>query len=148
MRRFFFLKKLKKLPILTHIQFLRLWLLCSRPPLWIASSAPFPGSIPRQWTWKCYDSCFICIYTAVPVCERFATWDSLVSEGRFVRFTKDRSETESHLPGYEPITKIQNPRYEILLSIKLKSAKFNKKTYYHAFVRKILNYSIRNDEGP
>ena len=21
-----------------------------------------PGSIPRQWTWKCYDSCFICIY--------------------------------------------------------------------------------------
>ena len=66
-------------------------------------------------------------YTAVPVCEMFATWDSLVSEGRFVRVTKDHSETESHLPGYEPITKIQILRYEIIISIRLKSAKFNKK---------------------
>ena len=52
------------------------------------------------------------IYTAVPVCERFANWNSLVSEGHFVRFTKDLSETESHLLGYEPITKFQNLVFE------------------------------------
>ena len=73
-----------------------------------------------------------------PVCESFADQDWPVSEGHFIRFTKDLSETENHVLGYEPNTKFQNLRYEVIISIRLKSAKLKKKTYYHAFLRKIL----------
>ena len=70
-----------------------------------------------------YDS----LYTVVPVCERPVSVKKLVSEGHFVRFTKDLSEIEYHLLGYEPNTKFQNLRYEKIISIRLKSAKLNKK---------------------
>ena len=81
----------------------------------------------------CYVCVYVCIYmcvyvyTAVPVCERFANWTDLVSEGHFVRFTKDLSEIEHHHLGYEPNTKFQNLGYEKIISIRLKSAKLNKK---------------------
>ena len=70
---------------------------------------------------------YIYIYTVVPVCERPVCEKNLVSEGHFVRFTKDLSEIEYHLLGYEPNTKFQNLRYEKIISIRLKSAKLNKK---------------------
>ena len=63
----------------------------------------------------------------VPVCERFVNQTVLVSEGHFVRFTKDLCEIDSHLLVYEPNTKFQNLRYENIISIRLKSAKLNKK---------------------
>ena len=69
----------------------------------------------------------IYIYTVVPVCEKFGNWNNLVSEGHFVWFTKDLSEIESHLLGYEPNTKFQNLVYEKFISLRLKSAKLNKK---------------------
>ena len=83
-------------------------------------------------------------YTVAPVCESFENQDWLVSEGHFIRFTKDLSETEYHLLGYEPNTKFQNLRYETIISIRQKSAKLKKKTYYHAFLRKILAFNLKN----
>ena len=89
-------------------------------------------------------SIYIYTYTVGPVCERPVCVKNPVSEGHFIRFTKDLSETEYHLLGYEPNTKFQNLRYETIISIRLKSAKLKKKTYYHAFLRKILAFNLNS----
>ena len=91
-----------------------------------------------------FNSRFIFMYTVAPVCESFEGQDWLGSEGHFIRFTKDLSETENHVLGYEPNTKFQNLRYETIISIRLKSAKLKKKTYYHAFLRNILAFNLKN----
>ena len=49
----------------------------------------------------------------------------------------------SRLVGYEPSTKFQNLRCEKISSLRLKSAKLKKKTYYHAFLRKILAFNLK-----
>ena len=85
---------------------------------------------------------YICIYTVAPVCESFADQDWPVSEGHFIRFRKDLSETGNHVLGYERNTKFQSLRYESITSIRLKSAKLKKKTYYHAFLRNILAFNL------
>ena len=87
---------------------------------------------------------YIYIYTVVPVCERPVCVKNLVSEGHFVRFTKDLSEIGYHLLGYEPNTKFQNLRYEKIISIRLKSAKLNKKHITMHFLRKILAFNLKN----
>ena len=86
----------------------------------------------------------IYIYTAGPVYESFADQSWLVSEGHFIRFTKHLSETANHVLAYERNTKFQNLRYERITSIRLKSAKLKKKTYYHAFLRNILAFNLKN----
>ena len=44
---------------------------------------------------------------------------------------------------YERNTKSQNLGYERITSIRLKSAKLKKKTYYHAFLGKILAFKLK-----
>ena len=83
------------------------------------------------------------MYSAVPVCERPVSVKNSVSEGHFIRFSKDLSEMECRLLGYEPTTKFQNLRCETIISLRLKSAKLKKKTYYHAFLRKILAFNLK-----
>ena len=78
------------------------------------------------------------VYSAVPVSERPVSVQNSVTEGHFIRFSKGLSEMGSRLVGYEPSTKFQNLRCEKISSLRLKSAKLKKKTYYHAFLRKIL----------
>ena len=82
-----------------------------------------------------------------PVCERFENQIWLVSEGHFIRFTKDLSETEYHLLGYEPNTKFQNLQYETIIWIRLKSAKLKKKTYYKCGTVPEMEISLVN-RGP
>ena len=90
------------------------------------------------------DKFVIYIYTAAPVYESFADQSWLVSEGHFTRFTKHLNETANHVLGYERNTKFQNLGYVRITSIRLKSAKLKKKTYYHAFLRNILAFNLNN----
>ena len=85
----------------------------------------------------------ISIYTAIPVCERPVSVKNSVSEGHFIRFSKCLIEMWCRLLGYEPTTKFQNLRCEKIISLRLKSAKLKKKTYYHAFLRKILAFNLK-----
>ena len=83
------------------------------------------------------------MYTAGPDYEMFSNQNCLVYEGHFIRFTKHLSETANHVLAYECNTKFPNLRYEIITSIRLKSAKLTKKTFYHAFLRNILAFNLK-----
>ena len=55
-----------------------------------------------------------------PVSERPDSVKNPVSDGHSVRFATDLNDSESHVAGYDTITKFQNLRYDTIISIRLK----------------------------
>ena len=67
-------------------------------------------------------------YTTVPVSERPDSVKNPVSDGHSVRFATDLNESESHVAGYDTITKFQNLGYDTIISIRLKISDIEEKT--------------------
>ena len=70
----------------------------------------------------------IYLYTTVPVSERPDSIKNPVCDGHSVRFATDLNDSESHIAGYDTITKFQNLGYDTIISIRLKSAEIRLKS--------------------
>ena len=73
------------------------------------------------------------IYTSGSVYERPVYIIKSVYEGHLAGFAKVRYEKEKWQLGYVPKSEVQNLGHETNLSLRVKTAKLYKKTYYHSF---------------